>query len=220
MGYLDNSSITVDAILTKKGRELLSRNDGSFKITQFALGDDEVDYSLFNESHPNGTQYSAEAIENMPLIEALPNEDLSMNSKLITLTRGANSIPYISHGYGTTGIDLNQGESMTLTATTFNLGGNNVSSGEEYIWTILNNQLRNIWEGSGGTATATASDVNEFSNIARSESVRGTAVTLQATTSNILFSTEVTSATSTIVIEGVTSGAITTFPVIVRYSNT
>ena len=51
MGYLDNSSITVDAILTKRGRELLSRNDGSFRITQFALGDDEIDYTLFNENH-------------------------------------------------------------------------------------------------------------------------------------------------------------------------
>ena len=42
MGYLDNKSITVDAILTKRGRELLSRNDGSFQITQFALSDDEL----------------------------------------------------------------------------------------------------------------------------------------------------------------------------------
>ena len=72
MGYLDNSSITVDAILTKVGRQLLARNDGSFKITQFALGDDEIDYMLFNETHRNGTQYAAEAIENMPLIEAMP----------------------------------------------------------------------------------------------------------------------------------------------------
>ena len=68
MGYLDNSSITVDAILTKRGRELLARNDGSFNITQFALGDDEIDYTLFNENHPNGSQYSGEAIENMPLL--------------------------------------------------------------------------------------------------------------------------------------------------------
>ena len=68
MGYLDNTSITVDAILTKKGRELLARNDGSFQITQFALADDEIDYSMFNENHPNGTQYAAEAIENMALI--------------------------------------------------------------------------------------------------------------------------------------------------------
>ena len=58
MGYLDNTVITVDAILTKRGRELLARNDGSFKVTQFALADDEIDYTLFNEDHPNGSQYS------------------------------------------------------------------------------------------------------------------------------------------------------------------
>ena len=71
MGYLDNTSITVDAILTKRGRELLSQGGlGAFNITQFALGDDEIDYTLFNEDHPNGSQFSGEAIENMPLIEA------------------------------------------------------------------------------------------------------------------------------------------------------
>jgi len=48
MGYLNNQIITVDAILTKKGRELLAKGDGSFNITQFALSDDEVDYTLYN----------------------------------------------------------------------------------------------------------------------------------------------------------------------------
>ena len=96
MGYLDNSSITVDAILTKRGRELLSRNDGSFRITQFALGDDEIDYTLFNENHPNGTQYASEAIENMPLIEAIPDGSNMMKSQLITLSRGKSLLPFIS----------------------------------------------------------------------------------------------------------------------------
>ena len=50
MGYLDNSIVTVDAILTKKGRELLARGDGSFKITQFAVSDDEIDYTLYNQT--------------------------------------------------------------------------------------------------------------------------------------------------------------------------
>ena len=95
MGYLDNSSITVDAILTKKGRELLARNDGSFNITQFALADDEIDYGLFNENHPNGSQYSGEAIENMNLIEAIPDENNIMRSKLISL-QGVSVIPYIT----------------------------------------------------------------------------------------------------------------------------
>ena len=57
MGYLDNSIVTVDAILTKKGRELLARGDGSFKITQFALADDEIDYTLYNPSHPSGSSF-------------------------------------------------------------------------------------------------------------------------------------------------------------------
>jgi hypothetical protein len=216
MGYLDNTSITVDAILTKRGRELLSRNDGSFKITQFALSDDEIDYSLFNESHPNGTQYSAEAIENMPLIEAIPNGANSMNSKLITLTRGANAIPYISHNYGTAGIVLDQGASETITPTTFNLSGRNVSGAEEYIFTILDNRYRDTFTASGGTSVATARDANEFSTIAHSESVRGTAVTLQGTTSNAYFSTSITSVTTSLVVEGVTSGAIVTIPITIN----
>ena len=104
MGYLDNTSITVDAILTKRGRELLARNDGSFRITQFALGDDEIDYTLFNENHPNGTQYASEAIENMPLIEAIPDGSNMMKSQLITLKRGRSLLPFITL-QGFTGTD-------------------------------------------------------------------------------------------------------------------
>ena len=66
MGYLNNQIITVDAILTKKGRELLAKGDGSFNITQFALSDDEVDYTLYNPNHPSGSAFYGEAIENMP----------------------------------------------------------------------------------------------------------------------------------------------------------
>ena len=43
MGVLDNTSVTVDAILTKKGREKLAKGEGQFRITKFALGDDEID---------------------------------------------------------------------------------------------------------------------------------------------------------------------------------
>ena len=71
MGYLNNSIITVDAILTTKGRELLARGDGSFAITQFALADDEIDYTLYNPTHPSGSAFYGEAIEKMPLLETL-----------------------------------------------------------------------------------------------------------------------------------------------------
>ena len=79
MGYLDNSIVTVDAILTTKGRQLLSQ--GNFQITQFALADDEVDYTLYNPTHPSGSAYYGQAIENMPLLEAIPNETQVMKYK-------------------------------------------------------------------------------------------------------------------------------------------
>jgi len=72
MGFLDNSTVTVDAILTKKGREILSRG-GNFNITKFALSDEEIDYTLYDVTHPNGTDSYGGVIENMSLLEAAPN---------------------------------------------------------------------------------------------------------------------------------------------------
>ena len=68
MGFLDNSTITVDAILTKRGREILSQG-GNFKITKFALSDEEIDYSLYDTTHPNGTDSYGAVIENISLLE-------------------------------------------------------------------------------------------------------------------------------------------------------
>lgn len=88
MGYLNNAVITVDAILTTKGRELLARNDGSFQITQFALGDDEIDYNLYDITHPNGSNFYGQAIENMNLLEAVPDQNLSLRFKLGDIITG------------------------------------------------------------------------------------------------------------------------------------
>ena len=68
MGFLNNTTITVDAILTKRGRELLARGNNEFQVTKFALADDEVDYRLWDTSHPNGTNFYGAVIENMPLL--------------------------------------------------------------------------------------------------------------------------------------------------------
>ena len=85
MGFLDGRVVTTDCILTKKGRELLAKNDGSFKITQFALSDDEVDYTLYNPNHPSGSAFAGEAIEAMPLIEALPDETQMLKYKFFLI---------------------------------------------------------------------------------------------------------------------------------------
>ena len=96
MGYLNNSTITVDAILTKKGRELLARGQNDFKITQFAIADDEIDYDLWNPAHPLGTDYYGIIIENMPLIEASADEANIMRYKLVTLPKKTVKIPVVT----------------------------------------------------------------------------------------------------------------------------
>ena len=96
MGYLNNSTITVDAILTKKGRELLARGQNDFKITQFAIADDEIDYDLWNPAHPLGTDYYGIIIENMPLIEASADEANIMRYKLVSLPKLTTRIPVVT----------------------------------------------------------------------------------------------------------------------------
>lgn len=84
MAYLDQSVILVDAILTRKGREVLSSGTGNFAVTKFALGDDEIDYSLWAPNHTLGANYYGEAIENLPILEASPDESIALRSKLVT----------------------------------------------------------------------------------------------------------------------------------------
>ena len=96
MGYLNKATVTVDAILTKKGRELLARGRSAFSITQFSVADDEIDYSLFDPAHPLGTEYYGSAIENMPIVEASPDETQNLRYKLVTFSRGRNTIPLLN----------------------------------------------------------------------------------------------------------------------------
>ena len=95
MGYLDNSSVTVDAILTNKGRQILAAG-GVLGITKFALSDDEIDYDLWNPAHTLGTNYYGAVIENMPILEALPDETQMLRSKLVTLPKNTQYIPQLS----------------------------------------------------------------------------------------------------------------------------
>jgi hypothetical protein len=124
MGYLNNQTITVDAILTTKGRELLAKGEQFFKITQFALADDEIDYTLYDLTHPLGSNYYGQVIENMPIIEAFPDTDQLMKYKLITLPRGSKYIPIIS--VPSTNINLTSNSPVaTVNPSTTNIPGGN-----------------------------------------------------------------------------------------------
>ena len=95
MGFLNNTSVTVDAVLTKKGRELLARGQDEFKITKFALSDDEVDYRLWDTAHPNGSNYYGAVIENMPLLEAFVDENQILRYKLVSLPKNTAKLPIL-----------------------------------------------------------------------------------------------------------------------------
>jgi hypothetical protein len=128
MGYLDNTSVTIDAILTIKGRELLAKGGSAFNITQFAVGDDEVDYSLWNPDHPLGTNYYGTIIENMPVTEAIPDETQALKYKLITLPKQTTNIPVIT--VGNTSITISApGDSAIIHPNTSNFQGGNANLG-------------------------------------------------------------------------------------------
>ena len=94
MGFLDNSGdIILDAVLTDLGRERMARGDGSFRISKFAVGDDEIDYSKFNKNSPSGSAYYDLDILQTPLLEAFTDNAGQLKSKLVTIPR--NNLLYL-----------------------------------------------------------------------------------------------------------------------------
>lgn len=215
MGYLDNSVVTIDAILTKKGRELLARNDGSFRITQFAMADDEVDYTLYNPNHPSGSAFYGEAIENMPVLEAFPDETQIMKYKLITLPRGTSKLPVINVGYAS--ISLRQAASLVITPQTLNyLGATSTFEPDGYTVTVGDARLLSTFTGIGiDTTNLNMSNGSTTTNTQLSKTVIGTSFTLVGTTIDTLFGTSLTSLTTTITVQGRDSGARITIPLTV-----
>jgi hypothetical protein len=214
MGYLNNTSVVVDAILTDKGRQLLAQNDGSFQITQFSLADDEVDYTLYNPNHPSGSAFYGEAIENMPIIQAFPEANEIMKYKLITLPRGTAKLPVVTVGYNT--IILKQGASLSLTPQTLNyLGATSTFEQSGYVATIGDVRTMSAFNGVGiNTTSATALNSTGTTTVGTnvSKTVIGTTINLTATTVNTLFGTNTTLYTTLTVI-GRDSGARLFIPV-------
>ena len=219
MGYLNNQVVTIDAILTKKGRELLAKGDGSFQITQFALADDEIDYTMYNPSHPSGSAYAGEAIENMPLLEAFPDETQIMKYKLATLPRGTAKMPILD--LGQSNIVLKQTAEKSITPQTLNyLGGNQVYESSGYTFTISDVRLFSSFEGTGiDTPQASALNSTQTTGTSVSKTVIGTTLTLRATGVNTLFGTNST-LYATLTIVGRDSGARLQIPVNITKTTT
>jgi hypothetical protein len=115
MAFLDNSGdIILDAVLTDEGRRRLAEGKGTFRITKFALGDDEIDYGLYDKDHPSGSAYFDLEILQTPVFEAFTNNGSSMKSKIITVNNP--NLLYLPV------IKLNDTDSRGPVATNFGAG--------------------------------------------------------------------------------------------------
>ena len=216
MGYLNNQVVTIDAILTKKGRELLAAGDGGFNITQYALSDDEIDYTLYNPTNPSGSAFYGEAIQNMPLLEAFPDEQQMLKYKLATLPRDTAKMPVLDIGLAL--IKLKQTAQTTIRPQTLNyLGGNTVVESSGYVFTISDVRQFSSVIGSGiETTSAQTLNSSTTNGTDVSKTVIGTTLTLVATGVNTLYGTVGTATSilySLLTIVGRDSGARLQVPI-------
>ena len=203
MGFLDNTTITVDAILTKKGREKLAR-DGDINITHYAFADDEIDYSLIDVSHPNGSSFYGAVLENMPLLEAFVDETQVMRYKLFTAdkdlsklssVKNVDTTPYV--------IELNT-DGPTIQPNT------DTDTEDRYDFLLLNKDVANMVSLSGKTGSFTRDGKSQL--IRDAQSIRVTATDRSGDTNPILktvifITSRNTGATTSAIIHNNSTGA-------------
>ena len=172
---------------------------------------------MFNENHPNGTQYSGEAIENMSITEAFPDENNIMQYKLLTLNEGTSVIPFVS--VGMTSIEMSIGQTKQIVPQTHNY--NAVVAGQPeangYRYTLADNRLFQMVLGGGGASTNSANlgSTSVANTTAQSVTVVGNNLNLTAKSATSLFGT-FNSLTTTVTIEGLNTGARLTIPITVN----
>ena len=195
MGFLDNDSVIVDAILTKHGRRKLAEGQ-TLGITQFALADDGVDYTGWNVDHPSGSANYGEAIENMPLIEVAPDDSTLMKYKLMDLPRNTKYFPKIinilpSYVLGT------QTEQIDIKPGTDNWPQSN----ENYIFSVTETSIANF-------RGATRKDIGYTRNQYPYQLGIRQAAEFHGNTLSVMAKPVKTQSTMVVFIEGQTSGAV------------
>mgnify|MGYP001325303728 FL=1 len=177
MGFLNNTKITVDAVLTKKGRELLAKGENQFNITKFALADDEVDYRLWDVTHPNGSDYYGTVIENMPLLEAFPDENHVMRYKLVTLPKSTQAMPILEVAQSS--VNLRRLNSVSIVNPSTQNGSDDTLG---YTFILHNQSLARLRVRAGAQVSGTGTTVPFFldeDDLPNSKSVVGKSIELR-----------------------------------------
>tara|TARA_Y100001963_G_scaffold70002_1_gene97465 strand:+ start:4007 stop:4702 length:696 start_codon:yes stop_codon:yes gene_type:complete len=154
MGFINNTSYILNAVLTKKGKQYLSKSDGKFNIVKFALSDDEIDYTLWDTAHPKGTDYYGSVLESTPMLEPCVDPEVVMKYKLITMPDGTKSLPYLSNlapllGDNALTTTYNDNDQNPWVLDTSEIepqtaGGDGVFSLENYSFLVLNSNVVDI----------------------------------------------------------------------------
>ena len=146
MGILDNDTVIVDAILTKLGRQKLA-NGRPLGITRYAFGDTGVDYTLYNPNHPSGSDSYGSAITSMPMMEAVPDDNVFLRFRLYG--QGERNVQNFSF------ITITSGTSVTIIPQVFPS-----VAGARFNYKVLD--MRGITVG-GGVSAASVSIDGDFS---------------------------------------------------------
>jgi hypothetical protein len=212
MGYLDGSSITVDAILTKHGRKKLADGQG-LNINMFALSDDGVDYNLWNFDHPSGSASYGQAITDLPQLEAVPDDVAIMKYKLLTMPRSALYLPFLDCNESVTLATLDS--NGTIKCSTLNTEHLPSAANESFHFLVYD---VNIFSSIGGAAVGTNMD-QAYGNILYQQDIpnaglfSGTSLTLNP---EGMYKDK----TVTVQVTGQTSGAVTYVDVTVKKNTT
>ena len=230
MGYLNNSSVSVDAILTTIGRQKLAAGStNGLDIKYFALGDDEVNYDLWNPAHPLGSDYYGIIIENMPVLEASPIPSQNLKSKLVTLDKSTSTLATITNlqsTYTLTSFYNAVGASSVvvtplLTAGNNNILGYNLSYDNRYLNVSVQTPVQTSAAGgfnmgttsfAFGDATSTLSVATGFSFVVSIKP--GTSINR----SDLPYSAPTVTFQTLLIIEGNEMGGRTTIPVNLSYT--
>ena len=133
MGLFNGTNVSVEAILTTRGRELLSKDSGKLDITKYALGDEEIDYTLYDDTHPDGDVSFGVVIENTIPIEASPTRQ-NLKSYLVPSNKSFHNEKLIVPQDVTLKPDT-----LFIVEPITRIGGLEV--GEDYLFTIQNTNI-------------------------------------------------------------------------------
>lgn len=211
MAYLDNTTETVQALVTNKGRQLLAQN-GTLKITSFALGDDEINYNLYQPNNPLGSAYYDLAIRNTPITEPLSDETQALKHKLVSLPAGVTSIPVVSVSQTSIVTDKNYSAQILIIPST----NPTYDTSLGYTAVLVNKNVGSLTVTQANSLNSTSATVPAFYGSAITEASQ-VVVGLQF---QFIPNTTLVSTTSTqIIIIGNESGGSVTVPVTVTVAS-